>query len=112
MMGMPRGPISPCLPNKFPLLGLETFSCLELDGQNCWLWSLIIFLIQRSLLSAVFIPHEDFTPQKYVHSSTWGSAEGGYPLCGGGPIRGVLSPPAGGSGVKPPKEKLPCKSIL
>jgi hypothetical protein len=31
--------------------------------------------------SAVFIPHEDFTPQKYVHSSTWGSAEGGYPLC-------------------------------
>jgi hypothetical protein len=32
--------------------------------------------------SAVFIPHEDFTPQKYVHSSTQGSAEGGYPLCG------------------------------
>jgi hypothetical protein len=48
----------------------------------CWLWSLIIFLMQRSLLSAVFIPHEVFTPQKYVHSSTRGSAEGGYPLCG------------------------------
>jgi hypothetical protein len=31
---------------------------------------------------AMFIPHEDFTPQKYVHSSTRGSAEGGYPLCG------------------------------
>ena len=28
------------------------------------------------------IPHEVFTPQKYVHSSTRGSAEGGYPLCG------------------------------
>jgi hypothetical protein len=38
-----------------------------------------MFLIQRSLLSAMFIPHEDFTPQKYVHSSTWGSAEGGVP---------------------------------
>jgi hypothetical protein len=49
---------------------------------QCWLWSLIIFLIQRSLLSAMFIPHEVFTPKKYVHSSTQGSAEGGYPLCG------------------------------
>jgi hypothetical protein len=41
-------------------------------------------MIQRSLLSAMFIPHEDFTPQKYVHSSMWGSAEGGggYPLYG------------------------------
>jgi hypothetical protein len=39
-----------------------------------WLWSLIIFLIQRSLLLAMFIPHEVFTPQKYVHSSTRGSA--------------------------------------
>jgi hypothetical protein len=62
----------------------------------CWLWSLIIFLIQRSLLSAVFIPHEVFTPQKYVHSSTRGSAEGGYPLCG---VGGAI-PPAGGSGGK------------
>jgi hypothetical protein len=43
---------------------------------------MIIFLIQRSLFSAMFITHEDFTPQKYVHSSTWGSVEGGYPLCG------------------------------
>jgi hypothetical protein len=32
-------------------------------------------------ISAVFIPHEVFTPQKYVHSSTQGSVEGGYPLC-------------------------------
>jgi hypothetical protein len=55
----------------------------------CWLWSLIIFLMQRSLLSAVSIPHEVFTPQKYVHSSTRGSAEGGYPLCG---VRGVHPP--------------------
>jgi hypothetical protein len=49
---------------------------------KCWLWSLIIFLIQRSFLSTIFIPHEDFTHQKNVHSSMWGSAEGGYPLCG------------------------------
>jgi hypothetical protein len=55
---------------------------LEIWPLACWLWSLIIFLIQRSFLSAVFIPHEVFTPQKYVHSSTRGSIEGGYPLCG------------------------------
>jgi hypothetical protein len=67
------------------------------------------------VLSAVFIPHEVFTPQKYVHSSTRGSAEGGYPLCG---VLGGLSPwlgglgASGGSGAKPPKQKLPCKSIL
>jgi hypothetical protein len=42
--------------------------------------------------SAVFIPHEDFTPQKYVHSSTWGSVEGGTPSAGSG---GAI-PPAGG----------------
>ena len=36
-----------------------------------------MFLIQRSLFSAMFIPHEDFTPQKYVHSSMRGSVEGG-----------------------------------
>jgi hypothetical protein len=58
--------------------------------------------------STVFIPHEDFTPHKYVHSSMWGSAEGGYPLS---PGRGSGSPD-GGSGVKPLKEKLSCKCIL
>jgi hypothetical protein len=58
----------------------------------CWLWSLIIFLIQRSLFSVMFIPHEDFTPQKNVHSSTQGSVEGGYPLCGGLGVRGKQSP--------------------
>jgi hypothetical protein len=66
----------------------------------------------------VFIPHEVFTPQKYVHSSTQGSAEGGTPSAGSG---GAIPPaggsggkraPSGGSGVKPPKKKLPCKSIL
>ena len=30
--------------------------------------------------SAMFIPHEDFTPHNYVHSSTWGSVEGGTPF--------------------------------
>jgi hypothetical protein len=66
-------------------------SCLS---STCWLWSLIIFLIHRSLFSVVFIPHEDFTPQKYVHSSTWGSVEGGTPFAGSrGPV-----PPAGGFG--------------
>jgi hypothetical protein len=49
-----------------------------------WLWSLIIFLIHRSLFSVVFIPHEDFTPQKNVHSSTRGSARGVTPLRGPG----------------------------
>jgi hypothetical protein len=45
---------------------------------DCWLWSLIIFLVQRSLFSTVFIPHEDFTPQKNVHSSMRGSEKGCY----------------------------------
>jgi hypothetical protein len=91
----------------------------ENESTTCWLWSLIIFLIQRSLLSAVFIPHEVFTPQKYVHSSMRGSTEGGYPLCGvwgGYPPRlgclGASRPPAGVRGKIPPKEKFPCKSIL
>jgi hypothetical protein len=81
-------------------------------GLDCWLWSLIIFLIYRSLLSAVFIPHEVFTPQKYVHSSTRGSAEGGYPLCG---VRGAYPPgwgvwgqagPQRGFGGEAPEAKI------
>jgi hypothetical protein len=66
----------------------------------------------------VFIPHEVFTPQKYVHSSTRGSAEGGTPSVGsGGSIppaggSGGKRAPSEGSGAKPPKKKLPCKSIL
>jgi hypothetical protein len=87
-------------------------SCYE-----CCLVDILLLVVELDYLpdsevlcfSAVFIPHEDFTPQKYVHSSTQGSAEGGYPLCG---VQGGLSPQLGGSGAKPPKEKLPCKSIL
>jgi hypothetical protein len=63
----------------------------------------------------MFIPHEVFTPQKYVHSSTWGSAEGGTPSAGSGgaiPLAGGKRAPSGGLGAKPPKEKLPCKCIL
>jgi hypothetical protein len=52
--------------------------------------------------SVVFIPHEDFTPHKYVHSSTRGSAEGGYPLCG---VWGGY-PPAGGFGGEAPEGKI------
>jgi hypothetical protein len=88
--------------------------------KKCWLWislteNYLPWLMQRSfaLLLAVFIPHEVFTPQKYVHSSTRGSAEGGYPLCG---VRGVHPPGWGVWGQagpqKPPKQKLPYKSIL
>ena len=68
---------------------VEAGDISEAESENCWLWSLIIFLIQRSLISAVFIPHEVFTTQKYVHSSTRGSADGGYPLCG---VRGAYPP--------------------
>jgi hypothetical protein len=75
----------------------------------------------------VFIPHEVFTPQKYVHSSTQGSAEGGTPSVGSrgaiplaGGSRGKRAPsrgsgvvsPNGGSRAKPLKEKFPCKCIL
>jgi hypothetical protein len=44
----------------------------------------------------VFIPHEVFTPDKYVHSSTRGSAEGGTSSAGS---EGAI-PLAGGSGGK------------
>jgi hypothetical protein len=44
----------------------------------------------------VFIPHEVFTPQKYVHSSTRGSVEGGTPFAGS---EGAI-PLARGSGGK------------
>jgi hypothetical protein len=61
-----------------------------------------MFLIQRSFLSTMFIPHEDFTPKKYVHSSMWGSAEGGYPLCG---VWGAY-PPGWGFEGEAPEEKI------
>jgi hypothetical protein len=55
----------------------------------------MIFSIQRYLFSAMFIPHEDFTPQDNVHSSMQGSVEGGYPLCG---VRGKMGPRQGFGG--------------
>jgi hypothetical protein len=66
----------------------------------------------------MFIPHEVFTPQKYVHYSMRGSAEGGTPSVGFGgaipPVGGSRGKqaPSRGSGVKPLKEKIPCKCIL
>jgi hypothetical protein len=52
--------------------------------------------------SAVFIPHEDFTPQKYVHSSTGGVQRGGTPSTGSG---GAI-PPAGGFEGEAPEGKI------
>ena len=57
----------------------------------------------------MFIPHEVFTPQNYVHSSTQGSAEGGYLLC---VVRGAYPPgwgqvgPQQGFGGEAPEEKI------
>jgi hypothetical protein len=52
---------------------------------------------------AMFIPHEDFTPHKYVHSSTRGSAEGGVtPFAGS---RDAI-PPDRGFGGEAPKGKI------
>jgi hypothetical protein len=78
---------------------------ISLQVGDCWLWSLIIFLFHRYLFSAMFIPHEDFTPQNNVHPSMWGVAGGISP-------RGPGEVPRWGFGVKPPKEKFPCKCIL
>jgi hypothetical protein len=64
------------------------------------------------LASVVSIPHEVFTPQKYVHSSTRGSAEGGYPLYGvrggdppGWGVWGQAGPQLGFEG-EAPEEKI------
>jgi hypothetical protein len=68
---------------------------ISLQVGDCWLWSLIIFLIQRSLFSVMFIPHEDCTPWNNIHPSTWGGAGGDFPPCG---VRGA-HPPGGGLGA-------------
>ena len=68
------------------------------QAKKCWLWSMFIFLIQRSLFLVVFIPHEDFTPRKNVHSSTWGSA-GGLPPYG---VRGGYPPVMESGGKRAP----------
>jgi hypothetical protein len=53
-------------------------------------------------------------PMKYLHPRSMytlprgGVQRGGTPSAGSGGKRA----PSGGSGAKPPKQKLPCKSIL
>jgi hypothetical protein len=76
---------------------------ISLQVGDCWLWSLIIFLFHRSLFSAVFIPHEDFTPWKNVHPSMRGgcggrSSGGGLPPCRG---LGQAGPSMGFKGKAP-----------
>jgi hypothetical protein len=73
---------------------------ISLQVGDCWLWSLIIFLIQRSCFSHVWTPLPD--------RGVWGG--GGAPTSltrgvqGGGEI---LEPPlAGGSGAAPPKRNF------
>jgi hypothetical protein len=63
---------------------LQQWSCLDQSPSGILLVVEPDYLPNLEVLyfSVVFIPHEDFTPQKYVHSSMRGSAEGGYPLCG------------------------------
>jgi hypothetical protein len=79
---------------------------ISLQVGDCWLWSLIIFLIQR-FVSAMLGPH-----------SLMGGGVGGIPppttitrgVQGGDP-----PPPGGGSGGSAPEakywEKLPCKIL-
>jgi hypothetical protein len=80
---------------------------ISLQVGDCWLWSLIIFLIQRSCFSHVWIPFPD------------GGVWGGFPphICHqGGPGGGKYfgAPPGRGSG-QPPEEKFlgkfPCKIL-
>jgi hypothetical protein len=56
-------------------------------------------------------------PMKYLHPRSMYTLSRGveYPLCEGVPSAGGSGgkrAPSGGSGTKPPKQKLPCKSIL
>jgi hypothetical protein len=77
-----------------------------------------MFLIQRSFLSAMFIPHENLHPRSMYTLPCRGVQRGGTPSAGS---EGAI-PPVGGSGgkrapsgglrAKPPKEKFPCKCIL
>jgi hypothetical protein len=83
---------------------------ISLQVGDCWLWSLIIFLIQR-FVSAMLGPHSlmggvgGFPPHNYVTRGVQG---------GGGTIF-VAPPLAGDSGASAPEvkywEKLPCKIL-
>jgi hypothetical protein len=57
-----------------------------------WLWSLIIFLFHRSLVSAVILPHEYCIAWNIVHPSCGGFAGGLAPTAGSG---GIISPARG-----------------
>jgi hypothetical protein len=103
---------------KFQNLWLGPFL---IAGWVCWLWSLIVFLMQGPFLSAVSIPHEVFTPSLF-HTQRGGTpsagSRGSIPPAGGSggkraPNGGSgAASPDGGSGVKSPKKKFPYKSIL
>jgi hypothetical protein len=69
-----------------------------------------MFLIHRSLFSAVLIPHEEFTPRRMYTPPHEGVQRGVTPS-EGSPSGGKRAP-IGGSRAKPLKEKLPCKCIL
>ena len=86
-----------------------------------------MFLIQRSFLSYVFIPHEDLHPRSMYTLPRGRVQRGGTPSTGSGgdippagesggkraPSEGSgATSPDGGLGAKPPKQKLPCKIIL
>jgi hypothetical protein len=81
---------------------------ISLQVGDCWLWSLIIFLIQR-FVSAMLGPH-----------SLMGGVGGLSPpqLSPGGPGGGdnfFVAPPGGGFGGNAPEvkywEKFPCKIL-
>jgi hypothetical protein len=63
---------------------------ISLQVGYCWLWSLIIFLIQRSL----FIPH---------HVGGWGGSAGGDPSLG---VLGESRPPMGVRGKIPQRKNF------
>jgi hypothetical protein len=70
---------------------------------RCWVWSLIIFLVFRCLVSAVFGPH---TPM--------GGCGGAFPptTAAGGVTTIVRAPPRGGSGEAPSKGKFYEKCLV
>jgi hypothetical protein len=90
-------------PIRFNNNNMQQFSTKLLVVEHDYLPDLEVFYFEPCLY-----------PMKYLHPRSMytlprGGVQGGYPLCG---VRGDSEPPVEVRGQRPPKQKLPCKSIL
>jgi hypothetical protein len=85
-------------PRRFRVQHIQQRGVVEISLQvgDCWLWSLIIFLIQRSFFQPCLYPMKYLHPRSMYTLPRGGVQRGGTPSAGSG---GAI-PLAGGSGGK------------